>query len=62
MTIKNEPANSTATKVIECETCCGYGKTMEMVCFGDMPIEKWEICPDCDGTGLVDAAREVKPK
>ena len=45
-------------QVTECTTCNGYGEMMQMVCYGDMPIEKREICPDCNGTGLI-AARSA---
>ena len=49
---KNEPAFPVT---IECPACNGYGEIREMVCYGGMPIEKKEICLDCEGSGIADA-------
>ena len=39
---------------MECDTCFGTGECMTMVCYGDMPQERMEAYPDCDGIGTVD--------
>ena len=36
----------------KCETCGGEGEGMDMVCYGDLPVERMLPCPDCDGTGI----------
>lgn len=46
----------------ECETCGGTGQLMEMVCYGGMPYEVIEICPDCDGTGQIYEEKEEPAK
>ena len=36
-----------------CEFCDGYGETTDMECYGGLPIERRELCLDCDGEGVV---------
>jgi hypothetical protein len=46
-----------------CDRCAGTGQSMEMVCYGDMPIEKYGDCPDCESTGFIyPYKKELKPK
>lgn len=47
--LKNELGDST----LICETCGGTGETMQMVCYGNNPIEKIVMCPDCNGEGVI---------
>lgn len=40
---------------VDCETCGGTGEVRDMKCYGGAPIEVTDQCPDCDGTGTVQA-------
>lgn len=46
----------------ECKTCDGSGETMTMVCYGGMPFEKKELCPDCNGSGMIETQKQFLEK
>ena len=37
---------------VSCDECGGNGELMEMVCYGDKPLERWTTCPQCVGSGV----------
>lgn len=41
------------TQII-CDVCDGEGGTMTMVCYGDMPFEKYTECWNCSGSGIIE--------
>lgn len=42
--------NVKAAPEYRCTTCCDTGRTMSMVCYGGLPQERVDYCPDCHGT------------
>lgn len=57
---KREPTFAEMPEALrhECETCCGTGRTMSMVCYGGPPIEREDDCPDCDGNGVLPSPKQ----